>query len=127
MLPFLWRIFFKTVGELLHLLTLHHKLIFPGSLKNTIMFPEGRSYQTQYFAKIFPSPLALTLHVHFYRHLKKSFENVLWIVIAIKNATFSAPKIAPKNALKTTYFMLFLKNLTRNLEKKLVIMFVYMK
>ena len=69
---------------------------------------------------MFPSPLASTLHIHFYLHLKESSENALWIAIALKSATFSAPE----TALETTYFMLFLKNLTKNLEKKLMIVFV---
>ena len=45
--PFLIRKFFKTVGELLHLLTLHPKLIFRGALKKALMLSDGRSYQTQ--------------------------------------------------------------------------------
>ena len=118
-LPFLLRKFFKTVGEILHLLTLSPKLIFRGALKKAFMVPEDRSYQKQYFAKIFPSLLASTLHIHFYFHLKESSENALWIAIALKSATFSAPE----TALETTYFMLFLKNLTKNLEKKLMIVF----
>ena len=65
-LRFLWRTFFKTVGEPLHLLTVHPKLIFRGALKEALMVPEDRSYQTQYFAKIFPSSLALMLQIHFY-------------------------------------------------------------
>ena len=123
-LPFLLRKFFKTVGEILHLLTLYPKLIFWGALKKAFMVPEDRSYQTQYFAKIFLSLLASTLHIHFYLHLKESSENALWIAIALKSATFSAPESAPETALETTYFMLFLKNLTKNLEKKLMIVFV---
>ena len=60
------------------------------------------------------------LHVDFYLHLKKSSENAAWIAIALKSATFSGPE----TALETTYFMLFLKNLTKNLEKKLMIVFL---
>ena len=71
------RTFFKTIGEPLDLLTVHPKLIFRGALKKALMVPEDRSYQTQYFAKIFPSPLASTLHIHFYLHLKESSENAL--------------------------------------------------
>ena len=71
-LPFLLRTVFKTVAELLHLSTVHPKLIFWGALKTALMISEVRSYQTQYFAKIFSSPLALTLHIHFYLHLKES-------------------------------------------------------
>ena len=53
------RIFFKTVGELLHLLTVHTKLIFRGAIKKVIMVSEVKSYQIQYFTKIFPNPLVL--------------------------------------------------------------------
>ena len=122
-LPFLLRKFFKTVGEILHLSTLYPILIFRCALKKAFMIPVNRSYQTQYIAKIFPSPWASTLHIHFYLHLKESSENALWIAIVLKNATFIAPKSAPETALETTYFMLFLKNLTKDLEKKLVIVF----
>ena len=120
MLPFLLRKFFKTVGEILHLLTLYLKLIFRGALKKAFMDPEDRSYQAQYFPKIFPSPLAWTFHDHFYLYLKESSENAFWIAIALKSVTFSAPG----TALETTYFMLLLKNLTKNLETKLMIVFV---
>ena len=64
-LPFLLRKFFKTVGEILHLLTLYPQLIFLDVLKKAFMVPVDRSYQTQYIAKIFPSPLASTLYIHF--------------------------------------------------------------
>ena len=57
-LRFLLRTFFKTVGEPLHQLTVHPKLFLRGVIKKTLMFPEDRSYQTQYFAIIFPSSLA---------------------------------------------------------------------
>ena len=100
-LPFLLRKLFKTVGEILHLLTLYPKLIFRGALKKALMFPEDRSYQTQYFAKIFPRALASMLHIHFYLHLNKSSENALWIDIALKSATFSAPESSPETALET--------------------------
>ena len=86
------------------------------------MVPEDRSYQTQYFAKIFPSLLASTFHINFYVYLKSS-ENALWIAIALKSATFNTSEIAPESALEATYFMLFLKNLTKHLEKKLMIVF----
>ena len=77
-LPFLLRKFSKTVGEILHLLTLiSPKLIFRAALRKAFMVPVDRSYQTQYFAKIFPSPLASTLHIHFYLHFKESSENAL--------------------------------------------------
>ena len=120
----LFRIFFKTVGELLHLLTVHLELIFRGALKKVPMVPQVRFYNTQYFTKIFPNPLALTLHIHFYLHLQGLCENTPWIVIALKCATFSAPESAPETTLESTHFMSFLKNLTKYLEKKLVIMFV---
>ena len=123
-LLFLSRKVFKTFGEILHLLTLSPKLNFRCALKKAFRVPEDRSYQKRYFAKIFPSLLASTLHIHFYFHLKESSENALWIAIALKSATFSAPESAPKTALETTYFMLFLKNVTKNLEKKLMIVFV---
>ena len=109
--------FFKTVGEQLHLLKLHPKLIFRGALKKALIVLEDISYQTHFFAKIFPRPLALTLHIHFYLHLKESSENVLWIAIALKTATFSAPESAPETAFET-YFMLFLKNLTKTFGEK---------
>ena len=69
------------------------------------MVQEDRSYQTQYFAKIFPSSLTSTLHIHFYFHLKESSS-------------------APKSTLQTRFFMLFFKNLTKNVGKKLMIVFV---
>ena len=112
-LPFLLRKFFKTVGEILHLLTLSPKLIFRGAIKKAFMVPEERSYQTQCFAKTFPSLLASTLHIHFYFHFKESSENVLWIATGLKRAIFSAPESAPETPLETTSFMLFLKNLTK--------------
>ena len=58
--------FFKTIGEPLDLLTVHPKLIFRGALKKALIIPEDESYQAQYFSKIFPSPLALMLQIHFY-------------------------------------------------------------
>ena len=88
------------------------------------MVMEDRSYQKQCFAKIFPSLLASMLHIHFSFHLKESSENALLITIALKSATFSALENVPETALETTYFMLFLKNVTKNLEKKLMIVFV---
>ena len=66
LLRFLLKKFFKTVGEPPHLLTVHPILIFPDSLKKAFMVPEDRSYQKQYFAKIFSNPLALMLQIHFY-------------------------------------------------------------
>ena len=76
-LPFLLRTFFKTVGELLHLITVHPKLIFWDALYKALMVPVNRTCQTQYFAKIFPNALNLTLQIHFYLHLKESSENAL--------------------------------------------------
>ena len=70
---------------------------------------KDRAYHTKYLANIFPSTLSSTLHIHFYLHLKELSENVLWIVIALKSATFSAPKGAPKIALETTYLCYFIK------------------
>ena len=77
LLLFLLRKFFKTVGDLLHLLTLHLKLTFWGALKKALMVLEDRSYQTQSFGNTFQSPLASTLHIHFSFHLKESCENAL--------------------------------------------------
>ena len=89
-----------------------------GCTKKEPFTPRGYgSYQKQYFAKIFPSLLVSTLHIHFYFHLKKSSENALWIAIVLKSATFSASESAPDTALETTYFMLFLKNVTKFGEK----------
>ena len=56
------------------------------------MVPEDGSYQTLYFTEVFLSPLASTLHIHFYLHLKESSENGIWIIIAHKSVTFSAPE-----------------------------------
>ena len=88
-----------------------------------IMVPGDRSCQTQYFVKIFPSPLASTLHIQFCLHLKESSENAFWKTIALKSANFSAPESAPKTVLETTNFTLFFKNLTKKLEKKVMIVF----
>ena len=71
-LRFLLRTFFKTVVEPLHLFTVDPKLFFRDSLKNVLIVPEDRSYQRKYFAKIFPSPLALTLQIQFYLHFQES-------------------------------------------------------
>ena len=56
----------------MYLLTVHPKLIFRGALKKALMVPEDRFYQTQYFSKIFPSSLVLTLQMHFYLHFQES-------------------------------------------------------
>ena len=85
------------------------------------MVPEDRSHQIQYFAKTFPSLLTLTLQTHFYLHFQESAENALWAVIAVKSETFTASESAPETYFETTYFMLFLQNLTKTLKKKLVI------
>ena len=71
-LRFLLRTFLKTVGEPLYLLTVHPKLVFRGAIKKVLMVLEDQYYQRQYFAKIFPSPLALTLQIHFYPHFRES-------------------------------------------------------
>ena len=55
---------FQNSWRKLHLLTLHPKLIFRDALKKAFMVPEDRSYQIQYFAKIFPSALISALHIH---------------------------------------------------------------
>lgn len=52
-LPFLFINFFKTVEELLHLRRLHPKSISSISQEKSLMIPEERSYQTQYFPKSF--------------------------------------------------------------------------
>ena len=74
--------------------------------------PEDRLYQTQYFAEIFPSPLALTLQIHFYLHLQESAYNAFWIVITVKVQPLVHPKVHLKllSILETTYVMLFLKS-----------------
>ena len=72
-LRFLLRTLFKTVAVPLHLFTVHPKLIFRGALKKVLMFPKERSYKTQYFAKMLPSPLALTLQILFNLHFHESF------------------------------------------------------
>ena len=73
-LSFLLRKFFKTVGKLLHLQKLHPKLICWGALQKVLIASGDRAYQIQYLAKIFPSPLASTLHIYFYLHLKELSE-----------------------------------------------------
>ena len=71
------------------------------ALKKSLMVPKDKFNQTQYFAKSFPSPLALMPRIHFSLNLKKSSENVLEKIIAFKIATFTAPKNAPNTALET--------------------------
>ena len=66
------------------------------------MFPEVRFYQAHNFTKIFPNPLALTLHIHFTLHLQLSSENAPWIAIGPESATFSAPKTTPETTLEST-------------------------
>ena len=58
------------------------------------MVPKDGSYLAQYFGKIFASPLALTLHIHF---------------ITLKIATFSVPEITPKLLLKLCTLCYFSK------------------
>ena len=95
-LRFLLRTFFKTVGEPLYLLTVHPKLIFRGALKKALMVLEDWFYQRQYFAKIFPSPLTLTLQIHLHRSLSGITLNCALNAIALKSATFSAPQSVPE-------------------------------
>ena len=102
---------------------MHPKLIFKGALKNTPIVLEYQYYQRQYFAEIVPSPLALTLQIHFYPSLSGIILDCALKVIALKSATFNAPESAPE----TTHFMLFLRNLTKNLKEKLVTKFVLME
>ena len=68
--------FSKTVAEQLHLLTAYPKLNLLCALKKcTKESPHGaenRCHQTQDFAKIFPSAIALALHIHFYLHFCES-------------------------------------------------------
>ena len=97
----------------MHLIALHPKLIFRRALKKALMVIENRSDQTQYFGKIFPSPSGLTLHIDFYLHFQESFQNALWIVLALTSAFFSAPDSGPKNVLEIMYFTLFSKSLTK--------------
>ena len=126
-LCFLLKIFFKTVGEPLYLLTVHLKLIFRDALKKALMVLEDQYYQRQYFVKIFPSPLALMLQIHFYPSPSWIILDCPSKVMVLKSATFSAPESAHETNLETTYFMLFLKNLTKNLEKKVVVNFVWVE
>ena len=70
-LRFLLRTFFERVAELLHLLTVPPKLNFQGSVKKALIVLEDRFYLISYFAKIFPSPLSLTLHIHCTRNCSK--------------------------------------------------------
>ena len=67
------------------------------------------------------------MQIHFYPSLSGINLDCTLNVIALKSATFSAYESAPETNLETTYFMLFLKNLTKILEKKLVIKFVLME
>ena len=106
-LLFLLRTFFTTVQELLHLLTVHPKLIFCGALKKSLMVLEDKSYQ--YFVKIFSSSSSLILDIHFYLHFQESSENALWIVIALRIGTFSAPDNAPETALEICILCYFSK------------------
>ena len=126
-LCFLLKVFFKTFGEPLYLLTVHLKLIFRGALKKALMVLEDQYYQRQYFVKIFPSPLALMLQIHFYPSPSWIILDCPSKVMVLKSATFSAPESAHETNLETTYFMLFLKNLTKNLEKKVVVNFVWVE
>ena len=94
---FFYRTFFKTVGKLLHLLTVHTKLIFQSALQKALVVEEKRDCGTGALRTLFLG------------------EHLWWLLL------FS------EIALETIYFMLFVKNLNENLEKKLVIMFVSME
>ena len=94
---FFYRTFFKMVGELLHLLTVHTKLIFQSALQKALVVEEKRDCGTGALRTLFLG------------------EHLWWLLL------FS------EIALETIYFMLFVKNLNENLEKKLVIMFVSME
>ena len=75
-LPFLLITFFKRVPELLLVIAVHPRLIFCGALKKALIVTEDRSYQTQYFSKIFPGPLVLAVNIHLYLLLNESLYNV---------------------------------------------------
>ena len=94
---FFYRTFFKMVGQLLHLLTVHTKLIFQSALQKALVVEEKRDCGTGALRTLFLG------------------EHLWWLLL------FS------EIALETIYFMLFVKNLNENLEKKLVIMFVSME
>ena len=94
---FFYRTFFKTVGKLLHLLTVYTKLIFQSALQKALVVEEKRDCGTGALRTLFLG------------------EHLWWLLL------FS------EIALETIYFMLFVKNLNENLEKKLVIMFVSME
>ena len=79
------------------------------------MVLDDQYYQRKYCAKIFPSPLVLTLQIHFYPSFSVTILDCALKVIALKSATFSAPESAAETNLETTYF------------KKLVIKFVSME
>ena len=69
--------------------------------------PEDRLYQTQYFAEIFPSPLALTLQIHFYLHLQELAYNAFWIVITVKSTAFSARESAPETTFHSRNYVCY--------------------
>ena len=121
------RTFFKTIGEPLHLLTVHPKLIFRGALKKALIIPGEGSYQAKYFSEIFPSTLALMLQIHFYLCFLGSSLECALNSHSCQKCKFSAPENAPETTLETTFFALFLQNVTKHLEKKLVIKFVLME
>ena len=64
--------------------------------------------------------ILLLLHIHFYLIWTK---NDVWIVIALKSATFSAPESTPKTALETIYLCYFSKAWLKTRKKKLGIIF----
>ena len=72
-LPFLLRQFFKTVGKILHLLTLYSyrwknitPINFSGCTKEGLQGPGRQILSNTILCKNFPSPLASTLHIRFY-------------------------------------------------------------
>ena len=58
---------FYRVRSSKYVLPVHPKLIFWCGLKKALMVAEDRFYQI--FAKIYPSPLVLKLHIYSYPHI----------------------------------------------------------
>ena len=76
-LSFLLRMFFKTVGEPLHLLTVHRKLVFRGALKKALSVPEDRShhYTLQKFSLVHQHSRYKFIFTFIFRnHLRMHFE-----------------------------------------------------
>ena len=86
------------------------------------MVLEDRSYQKKDFAKIFNSTLALTLHIHFYFNLKQSSLNSHSSLK--RNLYLVYPKVHPKVHTALRILSYFSSKMTKNWEKKLLIMFV---